>query len=225
MAWCNLGHTLRQQGNLAESLPALKQGHELGSRTSGWSHPSGQWVQETERLVDAEQKLPGILRGEVSPSDARELLVLAELCREYKKRFAAAARFYAAALADQPLLAIDVSGGRRYNAACAAVQAAAGRGLDAGELTDAERAEFRRLALGWLQADLTAWSLAVTLSPKSAGAVVHTLEHWQSDPDLADVRDAAAIAGLPSDEQKRWLRLWADVSGIVSRQYSKAARK
>jgi tetratricopeptide (TPR) repeat protein len=225
MAWCNLGHTLRQLGNLAEALPALKQGHELGSGTKGWSHPSGQWVEETERLVALEQKLPAILRGEVTPADAREQLELAELCHSYKQRFAAAARFYAAALVDQPLLAIDVSGGRRYNAACAAALASAGRGLDAGDLTDVERADFRRKALGWLQMDLAVWSLAIKISPQSAGAVLKKLQHWQTDPDLADVREDAALGGLPSDEQKHWQRFWADVSALVSRQGNKSAQK
>jgi serine/threonine-protein kinase len=221
MAWCNLGHTLRQQGNLAEALPALRQGHECGSPTKGWSYPSGQWVQETERLVAAEQKLPAIVSGEISPADAGEQLVLAELCQIYKKRYAAAARFYAAALVAEPSLALDVSNCRRYNAACAAVQAAAGRGVDAGELNDTERAEFRRQALAWLQADLTAWSLAAAISSKSRGAIVTTLEHWQSDPDLADVRDAAALEAFPVDEQKSWRRLWADVAKVC-RQGSKS---
>ncbi len=217
MAWCNLGHALRQQGKLAEALPALKEGHEIGSSTKGWSHPSGQWVEETERLVDAEQKLPVILRGEAAPADAREQLLLAELCVTYKKQFAAAARFYAAALADQPLLALDVSSGHRYNAACAAALASAGRGVDAGELTESERAGLRKQALGWLKADLAALSLAVAVSPQSSGAVLPKLRHWQSDPDLADVREAAALAGFPSDEQKAWQRFWADVSALVSR--------
>src|SRR5262249_55256218 len=154
MAWCNLGHALRQQGNLAEALTAFRQGHELGSATKGWSYASGAWVEETERLLDAEQKLPTILRGEVSPTDAREELVLAELCHLYQKRFASAARFYAAALKREPMLADDLASGRRYNAACAAAQASAGRGVDAGQLTDAERADFRRQALSWLNADL-----------------------------------------------------------------------
>jgi tetratricopeptide (TPR) repeat protein len=224
-AWCNLGHALRQQGSLAEALPAFRQGHELGSATKGWSHPSGQWVEETERYVALEQKLPAILRGEATPADAREQLDLAELCQIYKKQFAAAARFYAAALVAEPMLALDVSKGRRYNAACAAAQASAGRGVDGAELSDAERTEFRRQALSWLQADLGAWWLASKLSSQSADAVVKTLEHWQTDPDLADVRDPAALDALPDDEQKPWQKLWSDVSALVSRQAEKSARK
>jgi serine/threonine-protein kinase len=215
MAWCNLGHTLRQQGNLAEALPALRQGHECGSPGKGWSYPSGQWVHETERLVAAEQKLPAILSGEISPADAGEQLVLAELCQIYKKRYTAAARFYAAALVAEPSLALDASSGRRYNAACAAVQAAAGRGVDAGALDDMERMELRRQALAWLQADLATWSLAAAISSKSRVAIVTTLEHWQNDPDLADVRDAAALDALPPDEQKTWQRMWADVARVL----------
>jgi tetratricopeptide (TPR) repeat protein len=47
----------------------------------------------------------------------------------------------------------------RYNAACSAVLAAAGKGADAAKLDAKQRAVLRRLALGWLQADLQAWTI------------------------------------------------------------------
>src|SRR5262249_2130383 len=114
----------------------------------------------------------------------------------------------------------DLASGRRYNAACAAAQASAGRGVDAGQLTDAERADFRRQALSWLNADLMGWSLALKISPSSAEAALKTLRHWQSDPDLAEVRETAALEGLSADEGKSWQRLWSQVSTLVSRQSS-----
>src|SRR6185295_5133410 len=77
MAWCNLGHALRQQSKLSAALDPFRRGHELGSRQPGWNFPSAQWVQETERLLAAESKLPAVLRGETSPADVSEQLVLA----------------------------------------------------------------------------------------------------------------------------------------------------
>jgi serine/threonine protein kinase/Flp pilus assembly protein TadD len=57
-AHCNLGFVLRKQGDLAQALAALKRGHELGSRRPRWPYPSAQWVQECQRLVEREGRLP-----------------------------------------------------------------------------------------------------------------------------------------------------------------------
>ena len=39
--------------------------------------------------------------------------------------------------------------------------------------------------------------------------------HWQQDPDLAGIRDAAALAKLPGEEQKACTQLWADVAELL----------
>jgi hypothetical protein len=43
-------------------------------------------------------------------------------------------------------------------------------------------------------------------------AVQRTLRHWQRDPDLAGLRDAAALARLPEAEQVACRQLWIDVA-------------
>jgi hypothetical protein len=43
------------------------------------------------------------------------------------------------------------------------------------------------------------------------------LRHWQSDPDLAGVRDAPALASLPEAERGEWQRLWADVQALLDK--------
>jgi hypothetical protein len=40
------------------------------------------------------------------------------------------------------------------------------------------------------------------------------MQHWQSDPDLACVRDQAALDNLPEAERKRWQELWGDVATL-----------
>ena len=44
-----------------------------------------------------------------------------------------------------------------------------------------------------------------------------TLRHWQQDTDLAGIRDAAALAKLPADEQKAFTQLWADVAALLKK--------
>ena len=87
-------------------------------------------------------KRAAILRGEARPADATEQLGLGELCT-LKKRYAAAARFYADAFTAEPKLADDLQRWNRYGAACAAALAAAGKGEDAAKLADQERVKLR----------------------------------------------------------------------------------
>jgi serine/threonine-protein kinase len=212
-AHCNLGLTLQRQGRFAAALASLRQGHKLGSRRASWPYPSGVWVREAERLLEADARLPVVLKGEVKPRNAAEWLVLAQLCQQYKQRYVAAARFYAGAFAEEPRLVSNLRPGHRYNAACAAVQAASGQGTDAGQLSDAERKQLRQQALGWLKADLT----ARTQAPQSRTEVQLMLAHWQRDPDLASVRDPAALEKLPQAERDAWKKLWADIEAARQR--------
>ena len=49
-------------------------------------------------------------------------------------------------------------------------------------------------------------------------SVLKMLRHWQKDPDLASVRDAAALAKLPKEERVNWQMLWADVAELLRTQ-------
>ena len=63
--------------------------------------------------------MPRALKGADKPANAAEQIEFAKLCL-LKKLYAGAAHFYGGALSAQPLLAEDVPGSTRYNAACAA---------------------------------------------------------------------------------------------------------
>ena len=58
-----------------------------------------------------------------------------------------------------------------------------------------------------MKAELTAWS---KVQPRLA--IVRTLSRWQTDSDLAGLRDAGALARLPAEEQKAFTRFWAEVA-------------
>jgi tetratricopeptide (TPR) repeat protein len=105
-AHCNLGLALLAQGHFAQALEALQRGHQLGSKRPTWGYPSARWVAECQRLLDLDTRLSTLLKGDDQPKDAAEQLDLADLCQRYKKRYAAAARFYQGAFAAKPKLLV-----------------------------------------------------------------------------------------------------------------------
>jgi hypothetical protein len=87
------------------------------------------------------------------------------------------------------------------------------------------RVRLRGQALAWLRADLRARAAWVEKgTPQQRAAVVKVLRHWQADPDLAGVRDAAALAGLPEAERADWQRLWADVQALLEKAGGKGTK-
>jgi len=214
-AYNNLGLALRGKGEFAEGLIQLKRGHELGSRNVVWRYPSARWARECERLVELDGKLPRVLEGDQRPESAAEQLEYADLC--YRKRlFEAATGFWERGFAADSALANDMQKQHRYNAACAAALAGCGQGHDAGSIGDEERTRLRQQALDWLRADLESWrKLLEGDSADARATVVGTLKHWQTDSDLAGVRDAEALAKLPEAEREAWGRLWADVGQLL----------
>jgi Flp pilus assembly protein TadD len=213
-AHCNLGLALMKQGRFGEARDALRRGHELGSKRPDWRHPSAEWVRQAERAVALEARLPAVLRGEDKPKDAADGIALADMAYQMK-RYGASARLYARAFESDPKLAEDMRSGHRYNAACAAALAGAGRGED--KLTDeAEKARWRKQAVAWLTADLAHWSKrAAGGKAESKGLIVQTLRHWKDDADLAGLRDEAALKALPEEEQKACRALWAEVDALL----------
>ena len=106
------------------------------------------------------------------------------------------------AWADNPRLYL------RYNAACAAVHCADGKGPTS--ISTAERQTYRKQALDLLAADL------VTLSKLGASDQVlvrKTLRIWRADSDLESVRPPRT-AGLPPEERNRWEELWASAKSL-----------
>jgi formylglycine-generating enzyme required for sulfatase activity/WD40 repeat protein/tetratricopeptide (TPR) repeat protein/tRNA A-37 threonylcarbamoyl transferase component Bud32 len=118
------------------------------------------------------------------------------------------------ALQADPKLADDRTAQRRYHAARAAALAVAGPAQDQPPRDDAARAQLRRQALDWLNAELTVWTKLFETGPQERANVVAALSAWQQDADLAGVRDATALAKLPADERDEWQALWARVPDI-----------
>ncbi len=211
-----LGTVLKSQGRYAEALAELRRGHKLGSRQFGWFlfFNSAAQVAEAERLAPLAERLPAILGGTARLEDNADRLAVAQMGYD-TKHYAGAARLWGEALEADPKVADDRQIQPRYNAACAAALAAAGKGDDAP--ADAEaRAALRARALGWLKDELAAWAKLLepgaTVSRPNA---VRSLLHWKKDGDLAGVRDADVLARLPEAERKDWQALWAVVDRLL----------
>jgi serine/threonine-protein kinase len=167
------------------------------------------------RVIALNARLDTVLKGQGPAPNVPELLQLAQRAYE-QARHAAAARLFAEALRREPKVAENPAAGQRYNAACAAALAGCGQGQDNPPPDAAARAAWRSQALAWLKADLAAWSRVQASGPaQSAKALVPTLRHWKEDPDLAGLRDEAALATLPESERTACRQLWATVEALL----------
>jgi tetratricopeptide (TPR) repeat protein len=216
-AHLGLAYPLKYKGQFTEALAAFRRGDELGSRDPHWNLPSKTWVRECERLIELDGKLPAFLGGDARPANAAERIEFAQVCR-FRGLPGVSARLYGEAFTEQPELAEDLKAAHRDDAACAAALAGCGRGKDAAKVDATERARWRKQALEWLRADLTLWAkLLDSDTPQARAGVQQKLRHWQRDPDLAGLRDPAALAELPEAEREGWRQLWADVGALLKR--------
>jgi serine/threonine-protein kinase len=161
--------------------------------------------------------LPAFLDGKCQPQDNDERLALLGAC-QFMNRTRTMAGLYADAFAGAPSLADDLGAGHRYNAARAAALVGCGRGADATDLSEEERARWREQARQWLRADLAARARPLESDPKAARlGVREALTRWRKEPDLAGVRDPAELNQLAPDERKEYRALWAEVDALLAR--------
>ena len=99
--------------------------------------------------------------------------------------------------------------------------AGCGQGKDADQVDDKERALRRRQALDWLRQDLAWWGKALDNGNELTGAEVRRRLHsWQTDVDLAGLREPDALDRLPPEERQECLVLWNDVAAALRRSQS-----
>jgi serine/threonine-protein kinase len=238
-----------QQGQRKQARQALAKAVVAFDWSAAQADSRDVWIchilrREAEALILP--NLPAFLRGEYQPQDNDERLALVGIC-QFQGRHHAAARLYADAFARDPALAEDLTAEWRrraalgdkqpvgrleelvavccYPAARSAALAGCGRGEDGANLSAAERARWRKQARDWLRADLAMWAKALDGGSRTARSLVRNLlTQWQADPDLAGLRDPAALAGLPEAECTDWQRLWADVQAVLAKAGGKGTK-
>jgi uncharacterized delta-60 repeat protein len=212
----NLGLSLKNQGQFADSLASLREAHRLASMQPGRSLPSVPLVRMVEQFLVYDAKLDKFLKAEIAPADTAERTVLAKLCAlPSRQLYAAAVRFWTEAFAAEPALADDFDAHHRYDAACVAALAGCRQGKDTAELEPRECARLRTQALDWLRAHLAVnRSLFEKGGAKERLAVTKRMRHWQKDHDFIGVRGEMALAKLPEAERQEWHKLWREVDEL-----------
>jgi serine/threonine-protein kinase len=215
-ARAGLAHALLARGDLSAAMAAADT-VDSGRLPRGPRPPEVAHFRNAEQWLALDARLPDLLRGRDRPADAAEGAAFAQLCAS-KHLNATAARLWADAFAARPGLADDPKAEARYQAARAAALAGLGHGHDQPPPDAAARARWRRQALDWLAAALTAFArrLEEGKHPQRV-EVLKDLGRWRVDPALAAIRDEGAIAALPEAERPRIRALWARAEALLER--------
>lgn len=213
IAHYNLARAFQEEGRLDDALAEYRQAQDLGNQAAGSR------LQVVQQFQAIRKQLPSLLAGGDPPTSNAARLAMADLCQQpFEGRYALAASLYTEAFKADPALADDVRAGARFKAAAAAARAGCGEGQGADALPDDARAQLRRQALVWLQADLTHWTeQSRSNRPPDRAAVRLVLRVWQREIGLAGVRDPAAVARLPMQERAAWQQLWQEVGTAQAR--------
>jgi tetratricopeptide (TPR) repeat protein len=216
----SLGGALIFKHSWAEAASCLRRSRELAPKW--WGNAQELELKRFEESAFWVSKLDAVLEGRETVT-AVDRLLCAETCLFDRQDHATAARLFADGLAEQPELTHEEFHQHRYNAACCASLAAAG--TSAQTLTESERARWRTQAVEWLRAELGLWARQLDTSDPSVRVLARqTLLHWQSDPDLASLRDPDALERLPESEAAALRSLWAEVKRLTSQAEESAAR-
>lgn len=209
-----LSMALHQAGKEAEAqrtLASAMLNHEWRERQV---NSSDGWIRHVLRREAERMILPNLaamLDGTQQPRDNDERLALIGVCR-FENRFATLARIYAEAFAADPKLTAN----HRFAAARVAVQTGCGRGIDATNLSESERKNWRAQARAWLREDLSVRVRALDRDFNKYRDQAHqALTKWQSESELAGIREAIELEKMSAGEKAECQELWAKVHAVI----------
>jgi tetratricopeptide (TPR) repeat protein len=211
-----LGVSLRQCGALKESVAALTKAKGFASGNVAIQ----QHLQLSQRWLELDLRLPGILAGKAQPASPAETTEFAEFCLQpFRKQYAVSLKLYKEAFAADPHLELR----NRYDAARAALLVAAGQEVKS-KVATSEAAALRHQAQQWLLADLAVVRKAVQSAQLATRQKAHAyLARCKGIADLVSIRDAAALKELPAEERQQWQQFWAEVDELLD-QLSKPGK-
>jgi WD40 repeat protein/tetratricopeptide (TPR) repeat protein len=210
-----LGDALRLMGDLDGAIAAYREALRLAPDDRDYQRD----LKLTQSWVQFKRRLPNLIAGRDKPKDAAERVAIAYFgVQPFVKAYHLSSRLYGEALAADPALAAR----HRYDAACAAVQLAAGN--DPSFTPDEkECVRLRKKARDWLTDHITPLRLRASADqPAVRASARRSLVHCLTDPDLAPVREAVRLRGLPAEERRLWEELWKQVTELARAAGAKA---
>jgi serine/threonine-protein kinase len=222
----NLGTALRNQGRLDEAIDHYQQALRIDPKSAATHNNLAFALHARGRVDEAIDHFRESIRLDPS-SSAMAHNNLGGILRD-RGQYEEAIDHLRQAVQIEPKLVTTQNhlGITMYEAARAAVRAAASQGPENVPGGEPGRAGLRRKALDWLRADLE-----LTIRLQGQGTLPGwSLAAWQTEPALTSVRDPAALAKLPAAEREQWQRLWADVAALraadpVEQGRARAARR
>jgi serine/threonine-protein kinase len=207
--------SLSRLGRPVEARRALARAVVNYDWSPGGADTADEWMCHVLRR-EAQAILPDLsafLDGRYQPRDSDERLAMTAEC-QFRELTVAHAHLWAESFAADP--SMEMHRGRE-RAVPAAAMAGCDIGKDAAMLTAAERARWRRLACEWCRAELATAMSDATNEAGAAGQqrAAATIRTWSTSPDLAGVRDPAALARLPPAEQMEWTDFWQRTAPII----------
>lgn len=215
----NLGELLQNQGDSAGALRQFRLSQKTAIEGTPVAQELPQTILEAEAELAAAARLPAVLKGELQPRDAAEQLTFARLC-DRRSEYVAATKFWEQAFRDDPQFMDDRKFSHRFDAACAALMAAAGHD-DTQVVPDAaEQSRLRTVALQWLTAELDAMNLFLPTVPAEARPnIIKNLNFWQANNALESV--TAPFAALPESDHPQWHDFWENYQRVLKTDISK----
>jgi tetratricopeptide (TPR) repeat protein len=223
-AYAALGQALAAQWEFAAAEAAFRRSldfHPLSYEK--WPPNIEKQIARCKQMSRLESRLPAALASTDRSTD--DWLPLAQLCY-VRGHYATAVEFYAKAFVASKELADDCRTGHRFNAACAAALAAAGKGNDAAGRADSQKRSWRRQTHEWLERDLEHWTELI--SAGGAGGSVEAgwfLTSCREAAELASLRGQRAIDLLPPDERDEWRTLWRHVDELIEQSRMAAGQR
>ncbi len=205
----NMGMVYDRRGDLA--------GAEEWFRKAVAAAPARAYYREVlDSIVRKRARRDELAAGRANPATPAEAIEFAEfVSRPPRRRYVVAVRLYGWVFAADPALADDLKNGHRYNAACIALRAAAGKDEEMTAFGVEEWGYLTGLARKWLRANL-AQLTSQAKDPKRSQEVRERLTYWKKDADLASVRDPAWLAAMPPANRKAWEAFWGDVDAVLA---------
>jgi tetratricopeptide (TPR) repeat protein len=207
----NMGLVNDRRGDLGAAEEWYRKAVQADPATAFYRH----MLDNTGRKRLLVARLKEIAAGQAKPATPPEAAELAEVASTTPPpQYVLAIRLYREAFAADPKLAGDMARQHRYNAACTAVLAAAGKDKDWPNIDIEKRSQFIGQAMTWLRADLAQITFQAK-DPKQHQRLLERLRHWKEDTDLVSVRDPASLAAMSPADRKEWETLWRDVDSLL----------